>query len=73
MDLSASQYRIGLDRETRYGGKSAGFLEPRVADPELPANGSLLQTISAKDYRGKRLRFAAFVKTIYFYCILLLT
>lgn len=62
-DLSASQYRIGLDSENRHGGKAAGFIEPRVADPEPPANGSLLQTISAKNYRGKRLRFAAFVKT----------
>ena len=62
-DLSASQYRIGLDFETRHGGKGAGFIEPRVAHPEAPANGSVVQTISAKNYRGKRLRFAAFVKT----------
>lgn len=62
-DLSASQYRIGLDSEIRHGGKSAAFIEPRVALPQPPANGSLLQTINARDYRGKRLRFAAFVKT----------
>lgn len=62
-DLSASQYRIGLDSENRHGGRAAGFIEPRVADPEPPANGSLLQTIDALNYRGKRLRFSAFVKT----------
>lgn len=62
-DLSASQYRIGLDSEIRHGGKTAGFIEPRVALPQPPANGSLVQTIDARGYRGKRLRFAAFVKT----------
>jgi hypothetical protein len=62
-DLPASQYRIGLDREARHGGKFAAFLEPRSARLESPEYGSLVQTISARNFRGKRMKFSAFVKT----------
>jgi hypothetical protein len=63
---SVSRYRIGLDRETRHGGKSAGFLASQDAEfknNNFTAYAALRQSIDVSNYRGKRLRISAFMKT----------
>ncbi len=54
-------YSVGLDVAAKHGGKSAALLKS-VKDP-AGGFGTLMQSISAKKYRGKRLRLAAWVKT----------
>ena len=54
-------YRIGLDRTVAHGGSSSGHVTARTATPDGYA--TLMQVIRSNDYRGKRVRFSAFVKT----------
>ncbi len=61
--LSILQYRIGLDHQTRHGGKSAGFLRGDGDPGNRSISGSIVQSINAEQHRGQRLRFTAFVKT----------
>lgn len=61
--VAANQYRIGLDREIRHGGKSAAFLESHDVDWDKNQYARLEQTLDATKYRGKRLRLSAFLKS----------
>lgn len=66
--VAANQYRIGIDREIRHGGKSAAFLESHADweknhDDKLGTAPRLQQTLDATKYRGKRLRLSAFLKS----------
>lgn len=56
-------YRVGIDYEISHGGKWSGFLESADADYAKLHYASLVQSIDATRYRGKRLRLSAFVKT----------
>jgi len=58
---SPSAYRIGIDRTVVHGGSSSGHLTARSSTPDGFA--SLLQMVKADRYRGKRVRFSAYVKT----------
>lgn len=60
---ASNLYRIGLDREIKHGGKSAGFLASQDADYEQNHYASLEQSLDATKYRGKRLRLSAFLKS----------
>jgi len=60
---SVNHYRIGLDRETRHEGKSAGILESLAAESQKNHYARLVQSIDASKYHGKRLRLSAFLKT----------
>jgi hypothetical protein len=65
---AANFYRIGLDREIKHGGKSAGFLERHADweknhDDKLGTSPKLQQYLDATKYRGKRLRLSAFLKS----------
>jgi hypothetical protein len=59
---SEKLYRLSIDRETRHGGKSAGLLESQGAGYQRNHYASMMQTIDAGPYRGKRLRLTAFLK-----------
>lgn len=66
--FAANGYRIGLDREIRHGGKSAGFLESHAGweknhFDKLGTTPKLQQYLDATKYRGKRLRLSAFLKS----------
>lgn len=60
-DNANSPYDIGLDRAVAHGGESSGHIVSR--EPASSSFGSFSQLIKADDYRGKRVRFAAYVKT----------
>jgi hypothetical protein len=54
-------YGVGVDNVVKHGGNGAAFLKS-IKDPGSEF-GTLMQSISAKKYRGKRVRLAAWVKT----------
>jgi hypothetical protein len=56
-----SSFRAGVDRSVGHGGTSSGHLTARSGAPE--GFGTLSQIIRADDFRGKRVRFSAYVKT----------
>ena len=59
---STTVYRIGLDRSERHGGTTAAFLQGLSATP--PTFASVAQSLRADSYRGKRVRWSAWVKTL---------
>ena len=53
-------FEIGVDREVHFSGAASG----RLASTERGSGaGTMMQSISAEAYRGKRLRFTAVLKT----------
>jgi len=54
-------FRVGLDRSVGRSGGASGHVTAASQAPT--AFGSLSQIIRADDYRGKRIRFSAYVKT----------
>ena len=56
-----ANYRVGLDRDIKHSGEASA----RLWAVENPRGhfGTLMQISTAEPYRGKRLRFTAFVKT----------
>jgi len=61
MRMGMPGFRVGLDRSVGRSGGASGHVtaESQVSN----AFGSLSQIIRADDYRGKRIRFSAYVKT----------
>jgi hypothetical protein len=57
----AKSYEIGMDSSETNSGKASRYI--RYVDGDSSAFGTLMQTISAKNYQGKRVRFQAMVKT----------
>jgi hypothetical protein len=55
------EYNNGIDTTTTYNGKNSGYLACKVANPT--GFGTLMQMFKADDYRGKRMRFSAVVKS----------
>jgi hypothetical protein len=54
-------YETGTDPQNTNNGKSSAFLK---AKPEADGGfGTLMQSFSAEQYRGKRVRFSAYVKS----------
>ncbi|HVH42941.1 MAG TPA: hypothetical protein VM925_11380 [Labilithrix sp.] len=53
-------YRIGIDRDVHAAGSASGRLE---AVEKSNGAGTMMQSISAESYLGKRLRFSALVQT----------
>ena len=52
---------LKLDRETKHGGAASAFFEA-LADPDQSFK-TMIQAIAADEYRGKRVRYSAFVKS----------
>ena len=59
--MGMAGFRVGLDRAVGRSGGASGHVTAASQAPE--GFGSLSQFIRADDYRGKRLRFSAYVKT----------
>lgn len=62
--LAGSQpkaYEIGEDHAQTVSGKPSRYI--RATSDKPGGSGTLMQTISAKNYQGKRLRFQAMVKS----------
>ncbi len=56
-----SSYRIGIDRSVKHSGTGAGHITAIEANPSNFA--IVMQTIRADDFRGKRVRFSAYLRT----------
>jgi hypothetical protein len=56
-----SDYEVGLDTRIMHGGKASAYLKPTTDQPRR--FGTLSQRFAADQYRGKRLRMTAFVKS----------
>lgn len=61
MRIGSAAFRVGLDRSVSRSGGTSGHIAASTASPDGFA--SLSQIIGADDYRGKRIRFSAYVKT----------
>lgn len=56
-----ADYDMGLDRNSAFTGSSSGYIRSNKPDPQ--GFGTYMQTFDGTDYRGKRLRFSAYVKS----------
>jgi hypothetical protein len=54
-------YDMGTDTRVAYTGNSSGFIRGNKADPK--SFGTYMQMFDAGEYRGKRLRLSAYVKS----------
>jgi erythromycin esterase len=54
-------YASGIDREVVHGGQASGFVRMTGARPH--EFGTLVQSVRAEPYRGRRIRLAGFLKT----------
>src|SRR5262249_41481630 len=54
-------YKVGIDRQETYHGKPSGYIKAREAPRGF---GTLMQTFSAKNYEGTRLRLTANAKSL---------
>ena len=56
-----ADYDMGLDRNSAFTGSSSGYIRSNKPDPQ--GFGTYMQTFDATEYRGKRLRLSAYVKS----------
>lgn len=57
---NVADYDIGVDRNTAREGKACAYIKSKTQTPK--SFGTIVQTFSAEDYVGKRVRMSAFVK-----------
>jgi hypothetical protein len=58
---SPADYDVGTDRDRAFSGGSSGYI--RSIKPEISGFGTYMQMFDATEYRGKRLRLSAYVRT----------
>jgi hypothetical protein len=64
VEFKQQNYRVNLDTTVRHGGNASVSIKSNAfADENKGKTVYLMQTIKADDYRGKRLRLSAFVKS----------
>ena len=56
-----ADYDMGVDRNSAFTGSSSGFIKSNKPDPQ--GFGTYMQMFDATEYRGKRLRLSAHVKS----------
>ncbi|KWX75554.1 transcriptional regulator, AraC family [Paenibacillus jilunlii] len=57
-------YKVSLDMQIYHGGRNSVSLERTAVDsPDEAEFGTLMQQFDAKNYFGKRMRFAGFIRT----------
>jgi hypothetical protein len=56
-----ASYEVGIDAQAAYGGHPSAYLKSKV--PDTGGFGTLMQSLRAANYVGKRIRFSAFVKS----------
>ena len=54
-------YELGIDTNTNFNKMNSGYLKAIVGQPE--GFGTLMQSFQATDYRNKRMRYSAVVKS----------
>jgi hypothetical protein len=58
---SPKNYKIGLDNSIFQNGEKSAFIES--TESEINGFGTLMQTCSAKEYLGKKVKLSGFIKT----------
>ena len=58
---SPKSYKIGLDNSIFQNGEKSAFIESTESD--INGFGTLMQTCSAKEYLGKKVKMSGFIKT----------
>ena len=61
-DSKAANYRLTVDSRTKHGGAASAFISGMCADNNTDW-ASLAQSITADEFRGKRVRLTAWLKT----------
>ena len=56
-----ADYEMGFDRSNAFTGGSSGYIKSNKPDPQ--GFGTYMQMFDATEYRGKRLRLSAYVKS----------
>jgi hypothetical protein len=56
-----SDYEMGIDRTSGFTGSASGYIRSAKANPQ--GFGTYMQTFDATEYRGRRLRLSAYVKS----------
>ena len=56
-----ADYDMGVDRDSAFTGSSSGLIKSNKPDPQ--GFGTYMQVFDATEYRGKRLRLSAYVKS----------
>jgi hypothetical protein len=56
-----ADYDMGLDRNSAFTGSSSGYIKSNKPNPQ--EFGTFMQMFDATEYRGKRLRLSAYVKS----------
>jgi hypothetical protein len=54
-------YDMGVDSSTAFTGSSSGFIRSKPSEPK--GFGTYMQMFDASEYRGKRIRLSAYVKS----------
>src|SRR5436190_278868 len=61
--LENAGYRVALQQDNPFAGKSCLLLDATAIEPSPGKFGNLMQSIDATPFRGKRVRFRAAVRT----------
>jgi len=56
-----SDYKMGIDKDISFDGNKSAFIESDSADSK--GFGTMMQSASVEDYRGKRVRLTVYIKT----------
>lgn len=56
-----NSYIVGLDSSQIHVAPVSSYIKSN--EPEIPGFGGMMQSFEAKDYRGKRVRFSAWIRT----------
>ncbi|MET0214615.1 MAG: AraC family transcriptional regulator, partial [Vicinamibacterales bacterium] len=56
-----ADYDMGVDQTTAFTGSSSGYIKSNKPAPQ--GFGTYMQTVDATEYRGKRLRLSAYVRS----------
>ncbi len=59
--IGPGSYETGLDHNIKHGGDSSAYVQSKADEPV--AFGNLMQVFAADNFRGKRVRMSAFVKS----------
>ncbi|MEP6496276.1 MAG: PDZ domain-containing protein [bacterium] len=57
----SNAFLVGVDRSVQHGGRASGHIA--ASSPSSVGSGVLGQSVRADNFRGKRVRFSAYVKT----------
>ena len=61
--MTPTAFQVGIDRSVKHSGMASAFVRPRSATVNPEAWSTIMQSIRADEFVGKRVRLSAYVKT----------